>query len=166
MFQQILVGVGLNHFAFWVAPRHSALPSSSPPHRLFRLLACPFSLVSLLIFLSALIHGLRCLRRRNPNKSIFNAMRRTRLPVAPCSPPPCLSLSRSLPLLGSKCTVSVKGLSLISGQLDSESSRIGIDLRLQLTICSYYIYICNIVLVSAIVNRLARVGLVLVAYQL
>lgn len=85
-------------------------PASLPPSLPSSAACSPVPLVSLLIFLSVLIHGLRCLRRRNPNKSIFNAMRRTLLPVAvPPAPPAAHSLS-------GKCTVSVKGLSLISVQ--------------------------------------------------
>lgn len=105
----------------WLKPFRLLGPPAPPfPPLLSRLLACPFSLVSLLIFLSVLIHGLRCLRRRNPNKSIFNAMRRAPPPpsaLLTCSSPPGLSLRSdcSPALLGSKCTVSVKGLSLISG---------------------------------------------------
>lgn len=111
----------------WLKPFRLLGPPTFPA-LLPRLLACPFSLVSLLIFLSVLIHGLRCLRRRNPNKSIFNAMRRA-LPLLTC--PPAHPLSGCSPaLLGSKCTVSVKGLSLISGpdgaQLDLGLTRIGI----------------------------------------
>lgn len=73
----------------WPEPFRLLGPLASPP-------CCSVPLVSLLILLSVLIHGLRCLRRRNPNKSIFNAMRRTSLLVPLLSPRlssfPCSSI--------------------------------------------------------------------------